>query len=217
MNKTRVLVVDDHTLVRKGLVSILDRDAGIEIVGEAENGREALAKVPALSPQIVLMDISMPDLNGLEATHQMKRRFPEVKVLILTMHADEEYVAQILRAGASGYVLKKAAPAELLMAIHAVSRGDSFLSPSISRTVIAGYIQQTGAMAVQERYSMLTPREREILQLIGEGLSTRLIADRLCISVKTAETHRSHIMEKLELHGTAALIKYAVRKGIVAE
>jgi two-component system response regulator NreC len=211
----RVLLAEDHTLFRKGLRSLLDTEAGIEVVGEAENGREALEKVQQLHPDIVLMDISMPELNGLEATYQIKQQFPEINVLILTMHADEEYVFQILRAGASGYVLKHAEPSELVMAIQATARGGSFLSPSISRTVIERYIQQAEAMTEEDSYELLTPREREVLQLIAEGHSTRDIAERLCISVKTVETHRAHVIEKLDLHSTAELVKYAIRKGVV--
>jgi DNA-binding NarL/FixJ family response regulator len=215
MNKIRVLLAEDHTIVRKGLRSLLDGEAGIEVIGEAEDGREAVEKVGQLLPDVVLMDITMPSLNGLEATRQIKKRFPEVKVVILTMHANEEYIFQILRAGASGYLVKQAAPTELLSAIQAAYRGESFLSPSISRKVIAEYIQQAEATAEKDSYDQLTDREREVLQLIAEGHPNREIADLLHISVKTVETHRANLMDKLDIHSTAELTRYAIRKGVI--
>ncbi len=212
----RVLLAEDHTIVRKGLRSLLNGEAGIEVIGEAEDGREAVEKVQQLLPDVVLMDIAMPGLNGLEATRQIKKRFPEVQVLILTMHANEEYVFQILRAGASGYVVKQAAPTELISAIRAAYRGDSFLSPSISKTIIQEYIRQAEAMAEKESYDKLTNREREVLQLIAEGRSNREIAGLLHISVKTVETHRANLMAKLDIHSTAELTQYAIRKGMIS-
>ena len=216
MNHIRVLLAEDHTIVRKGLRSLLAAEEDLEIVGEAENGREAVEKVDALAPDIVLMDISMPGLNGLEATRHIKKHAPKIKILILTMHTDEEYVFQILQAGASGYLLKQSAIEELVSAIRVVWRGESYLSPSISKTVIDGYLKHAGPAKTDETYSVLTGREGEILQLLAEGSSTREIAATLCISVKTVETHRSHIMEKLNLHNTAELVKYAIRKGIIS-
>jgi two-component system response regulator NreC len=215
MDKIRVLLVEDHTIVRKGLRSLLDAEPGIEVVGEAEDGREAIQLVGQLHPEVVLMDITMPGLNGLEATRQIKKRFPDVKVLILTVHADEEYVLQVLSAGASGYLVKQAAPAELVSAIHATYRGDSFLSPSISRKVVDQYVRQAGAIAENDSYDKLTDREREVLQLIAEGHSNRRIAEMLCISVKTVETHRAHLMNKLDIHSAAELTTYAIRKGVI--
>ena len=215
MKKIRVLLAEDHTIVRKGLRSLLDGEVGMEVIGEAEDGREAIQMTQQLLPDVVLMDISMPGLNGLEATRQIKERFPEVKVLVLTRHADEEYVFQILRAGASGYVVKKAAPAELILAIQAVYRGDSFLSPSISRKVIAEYIRTAEAME-ENSYDRLTDREREVLQLIAEGHSNREIAELLHISEKTVRAHRAHLMDKLGIHSTAELTGYAIRKGVVS-
>jgi len=211
----RVLLAEDHTIVRKGLCSLLDGEAGIEVIGEAEDGRQAIKKVEQLLPDVVLMDIAMPGLNGLEATRQIKKRFPEVKVLILTMHANEEYIFQILRAGASGYVVKQAAPSELVSAIQAAYRGESFLSPSISRKVIEEYIRQAEATAEKDSYDQLTNREREVLQLIAEGHPNREIAEMLHISVKTVETHRAHLMDKLDIHSTAELTQYAIRKGVI--
>jgi two-component system response regulator NreC len=212
----RVLLAEDHTIVRKGLRSLLDGEAGIEVIGEAEDGREAVEKVQQLLPDVVLMDIAMPGLNGLEATRQIKKRFPEVQVLILTMHANEEYIFQILRAGASGYVVKQAAPTELISAIWAAYRGDSFLSPSISKTIIQEYIRQAEAMAEKDSYDKLTNREREVLQLIAEGRSNREIAGLLHISVKTVETHRANLMDKLDIHSTAELTQYAIQKGMIS-
>jgi len=215
MSKIRVLLAEDHTIVRKGLRSLLDGEVGIEVIGEAQDGREAVEKVQQLLPDVVLMDITMPALSGLEATRQIKKRFPEVQVLILTVHATEEYIFQILRAGASGYVVKQAAPNELISAIQAVYRGESFLSPSISKKVIEEYIRQAEAIAEGDSYDQLTTREREVLQLIAEGHSTREIAELLHISTKTVETHRAHLMDKLDTHSTAELTQYAIRKGVI--
>jgi DNA-binding NarL/FixJ family response regulator len=214
MGKIRVLVVDDHTMVRKGLCSLLEAKPDIEVVGEAEDGREAIEKVEALLPDVVLMDITMPRLNGLEATRQIKRLFPKVKIVALTMYTNEEYIQQFLQAGASGYVVKQAAPAELMSAIQAVYRGDSFLSPLISKTVIDEYLKRTEPAASSEQ-AKLTDREREVLQLIAEGCSNREIAQKLQISIKTAGVHRTNLMEKIGIHNVTDLVKYALRKGII--
>lgn len=217
MDKTRVLLAEDHTIVRKGLRSLLDKETGIEVVGEAEDGREAIVKAEELHPDVVVMDIAMPGLNGLEATRQIKKRFSDMKIIILTMHANEEYILQSLKAGASGYLVKKAAPAELISAINAVHKGNSFLSPSISRTVIDEYIRRSKEISEgEEGFEQLTVREREVLQLIAEGRKTREIAELLYISIKTVETHRAHIMNKLDIHSTAELTRYAIRKGIIS-
>ena len=217
MDKTRVLLAEDHTIVRKGLRSLLDKETGIEVVGEAEDGREAIVKAEELHPDVVVVDIAMPGLNGLEATRQIKKRFPDMKILILTMHANEEYILQSLKAGASGYLVKKSAPAELISAINAVHKGNSFLSPSISRTVIDEYIRRSKEISEgEEGFEQLTVREREVLQLIAEGRKTREIAELLYISIKTVETHRAHIMNKLDIHSTAELTRYAIRKGIIS-
>ena len=217
MDKTRVLLAEDHTIVRKGLRSLLDKETGIKVVGEAEDGREAIVKAEELHPDVVVMDIAMPGLNGLEATRQIKKRFSDMKIIILTMHTNEEYVLQTLKAGASGYLVKKAAPAELISAINAVHKGNSFLSPSISRTVIDEYIRRSKEISEgEEGFEQLTVREREVLQLIAEGRKTREIAELLYISIKTVETHRAHIMDKLDIHSTAELTRYAIRKGIIS-
>ena len=215
MSKIQVLLVEDHTIVRKGLRSLLLAEAGIEVTGEAKDGREAIEKVQQLHPDVVLMDIAMPTLNGLEATRQIKKRFPEVRVVALTMHADDGYLFQILRAGASGYVVKQAAPTELVSAIQAAYRGDSFLSPSISRKIVEAYIRQAELTGERDSYDRLTGREREVLQLIAEGYLNREIAELLHVSVKTVEAHRAHLMDKLDIHSTAELTQYAIRKGVI--
>jgi len=216
MNKIRVLLVEDHAIVCKGLRSLLEGKAEIEVVGEAKDGKEAIEKTQQLLPDIVLMDIAMPILNGLEATRQIKKQLPEVKVLILSMYTNEEYIFHTLQAGASGYLVKQASPAELVLAIHAVSRGEFYLSSSISKEVIKGYIQQEKATGKEENYDKLTTREREVLQLITEDYSNREIAELLYISVKTVETHRAHLMDKLNIHSTVELTKYAIRKGMIS-
>ncbi len=217
MNKIKVLLAEDHTIVRKGIRSLLDAEPDIEVVGEASDGREAVEKVEKLAPDVVLMDITMPQLNGLEATRQIKKLFPEIKVLGLTMYTNEEYIFQLLQAGASGYLVKQSAPAELVSAIQAVYRGDSFLSPLISKTLIDEYLKHSGNTGHQEdSYDKLTIREREVLQLLTEGHSNRDIAETLHISLKTVGVHRVNIMEKLNIHNTTELVKYALRKGIIS-
>lgn len=215
MASIRVLLVEDHTIVRKGLRSLLEYEPDIEIVGEAADGREALQKIEELTPDVALMDLAMPGLNGLEATRQSRRRFPHTSVLILSVHTNEEYVLEVLRAGASGYVVKKAAPDELVGAIKAVFAGESYLSPSVSRQVIDDYLRQTANAAEEDSYQSLTDREREVLQLLAEGHTNREVAEMLSISVKTVETHRAHLLEKLGISTLADLIKFAIRKGVI--
>jgi len=216
MSPIKVLLAEDHTIVRKGIRALLDAVADIEVIGEAENGREAVEKVGQLLPDVVLMDNTMPVLNGLEATRQIKKQFPEIMVLILTMHTDEEYIFQFLQAGASGYLIKKTAPKELVSAIQAAYRGDSFLSPSISRKVIDEYLRHVEEAGKPNSYAQLTDREREVLQLIVEGFSNKEIAEQLHLSVKTIGNHRLNLMEKLDLHHVSDLTKYAIRKGIIS-
>lgn len=215
MSNIRVLLAEDHTIVRKGLISLLKDEMGIEVIGEAENGREAINKVEELMPDIVVMDISMPLLNGLDATRQIKKRFPDVIVLILTMHIDDAYIFEVMQAGASGYIIKKAVPTELVSAIQAVYQGDIYLSPKVSKKVIQEYLKQvdSGKENIEPK---LTDREREVVQLIAEGNSNRKIGESLFISVKTVESHRAKIMEKHNLHSTADITRYAIRKGIVS-
>ncbi|MBN1218574.1 MAG: response regulator transcription factor [Anaerolineae bacterium] len=213
MPKARVLLVEDHIVVRQGIKALLSDESDLEIVGEADNGREALPLIEKLQPNVVLMDISMPGMNGIEATRQVRQRFPEVKVVILSMHANEEYVFQVLRAGASGYVLKQSDSSEVLTAIHAALSGGSFLSPPISRAVIDDYVHRAEVRGQGDNLDLLTSREREVLQLLAEGLSNKEIAEQLSISIKTVETHRSNMMSKLEVSNKTDLIKYALRKG----
>jgi two-component system response regulator NreC len=211
----KVLLAEDHTIVRKGILSILSAENEIEVIGEAENGREAVQMVEKLHPDVVVMDISMPILNGLEATRQIKKRFPKMKILILSMHTAEDYVFEILDAGAAGYILKKDAPSELISAIQAAERGDKYLSPSISHVVVNGYLSERKSKPKKEKKDILTSREKEVLQLIAEGHTNRQIAEKLYISIKTVETHRTHIMDKLDIHTAAELTQYALRKGII--
>lgn len=213
----RILIADDHTIVRQGLRKLLDEEPGIEVVGEAVDGRDAVAKASDIMPDIVLMDLSMPGLHGLEAARQIVRRLPRTRVLILSMHKNEAYVLQALQAGASGYILKDSASEEVVGAIRSVNRGDSYLSPSISRVVIEDYLRLSvpGSGGAKSLYDTLTVREREIFQLLAEGMKNQEIADRLHVSVKTVETHRAHIMEKLNLNNIAELVKYSIEIGIV--
>ncbi len=211
-----MLMVEDHTLVRKGLCALLQDDPAIIVAGEAENGRDALEKAELIRPHVVVMDISMPGMNGLEATLQLKKRFPEINVLILSMYSNEEYIFQTLRAGATGYILKKSVPQDLVTAIRTVSKGKPFLSPEISQSVIGNYIGKAEKSSPHDDpYVQLTPREREVLQLLAEGMTNRIIAKHLHISVKTVETHRANLLEKLNIESTVALIKYAIRKGLI--
>jgi DNA-binding NarL/FixJ family response regulator len=218
MSPIKVLLAEDHTIVRKGIRSLLDGVTDIEVVGEAEDGREAVEKVGQLLPDVVLMDNTMPILNGLEATRQIKKQFPQIMVLILTMHTDEEYIFQFLQAGASGYLVKKTVPKELVSAIKAVYRGDSFLSPSISKKVIEEYLRHGRETDTrkEDSYTQLTDREREVLQLIAEGFSNKEIAEQLHLSIKTVGNHRLNLMEKLDIHNVSDLTKYAIRKGIIS-
>ena len=213
MSKATVLLVDDHVVVRQGLKALLADEPDIEVIGEASNGREALDRLAELAPDVILMDISMPGLNGIEATRQIQQRYPDVRVVVLSMHANEEYVFQVLQAGASGYVLKQSDSLEVLTAIRAAVAGGSFLSPPISRTVIEDYVRRAEARGQADDLAMLTSREREVLQLLAEGRSNREIAEELTISVKTVETHRSNMMNKLGLDSKTELVKYALRKG----
>ena len=207
----RILIADDHTLVRAGLTSLIARLPEMEVVAEAADGRQALRLVRDLQPDMVLMDIAMPGLNGLEAAERIHNIHPQTKIIILSMHASEEYVAQALKAGASGYLLKDAATAELEMALKSVSMGQFYLSPAISRQVVDNFLRggPTGL-------DLLTPRQREILQLIAEGKGTREIADTLHLSVKTVETHRAQLMERLDIHDVVGLVRYAMKKGLIS-
>ena len=210
--RIRVLLADDHTLVRQGLRALLEREADIKVIGEATNGKEVIKKTEALRPDIVVMDVSMPRLNGIEATQKITADHPDVRVVVLSMHAGEDYVKGMLRAGASGYVLKDAPANDLLSAIRAVAAGGYAIHPRVSGSVVAGFLKGIG---VEEPVGDLTPREREVLQLIAEGMTNREIASHLRLSVKTVEAHRTAMMKKLELHGVAELTRWAIRRGLV--
>ena len=214
MNGTRVLLADDHALVRAGIRALVEKIPGVEVVGEAGTGREALELVRTKLPNIVLMDIAMTELGGLEALPRVTKDFPSVKVIILSAHASEEYVIRALREGASGYMLKDSATTELELAINSVIQGKIYLSPSISRTVIDDYLQRvSGAVSPLEQ---LTSRQREILQLIAEGKNTKEIAADLDISIKTVESHRLQLMDRLDIHHIPGLVRYAIRSGLVS-
>ena len=214
MSKIRVLLADDHTILRDGIRALLDDQDDMEVVGEAEDGQSTVKMVAHLQPDVVVMDIAMPLLNGLEATRQIQRDYPQVKVLILTMHENEEYIRQVLAAGALGYVLKDAAARDLLGAIRAVNRGEAVLSPAITRLVIEDYLRW-GDIRPEDATNGLTSREREVLQLIAEGYTNKEIAEILCLSVKTIQSHRTNLMSKLDLHDRGELIKYAIQKKII--
>ena len=214
MDKIRILVVDDHAIMRDGIRALLGIQADMEIIGEAEDGREAVSQALELSPDVVVMDIAMPGMDGLEATRRIAKKLPSSKVLVLTQHDNREYVLTAIRAGASGYVPKRALGSELADGVRAVHRGDSFLYPSVATALIEGYRDKIEDGTTP--YDSLTAREREILKLIAEGHTSREISEMLFISLKTVQGHRSKIMEKLDLHNRTELIKYAMRKGLVS-
>lgn len=215
MAKIRVLIADDHAIVREGVKMILAKESDIEVAGEASDGQEALGLVERLKPAVVVMDISMPGMGGIEATQLVKERYPAVNVLALTMHEDESYVFKLLRAGASGYVLKRAAAQDLVQAVRAAAKGEAFLYPSVARKVVEDYLKRVEAGEERARYDGMTEREKEILTLIAQGLSNKQIGERLYISIKTVQTHRAHILEKLGLHDRTELVRYAIRKGLI--
>ena len=214
MKRLRAVLADDHTLVRAGLKMLLESMPEIEVVGEAADGVCLLALVDQVQPDLVLMDIAMPVLNGLEATPHLLTAWPEVKVLMLSMHRNEEYVRQALRHGASGYLLKDAAPVELDLAIQAIGRGEVWLSPAVTKGVLADYVQQLRGEAPPK--GQLTARQREVLRLVAEGRSTKEIARSLGLSVKTVDTHRSQLMNQLDIHDVAGLVRYALRAGLIS-
>ena len=215
MGKIRILIADDHSIVREGVRMILAGQEDFEVVGEAATGREALEQARAIKPDIVVMDISMPDMSGIQATEKIRKELPQVHVLGLTMHEEESYVFELLKVGASGYVLKRAAAEDLVSAVRAAHRGEAFLYPSVAKMVVQDYLQRTSAKEKEQALDGLTEREREVLTLIAEGLTNLEIAGRLFISIKTVQTHRAHIMEKLNLHDRTELVRYAIRKGLI--
>jgi DNA-binding NarL/FixJ family response regulator len=211
----RIFIVEDHTLLRAGLRALLTQDPDVEIVGEADNGRDAIRAIATLSPDLVLMDISMPGMNGIEAMLDIKRRNPDTRILVLTIHKTEEYIHASLRAGADGYILKDASHDELRVAIRSVLNGKTYLSPDVSGKVINGYLDTGKATNASSAWDALTHREREVLKLVAEGHPNKFIADYLCLSVKTVEKHRSNLMKKLNLHNASTLTSYAIEKGLV--
>jgi DNA-binding NarL/FixJ family response regulator len=213
MPRIRVLLADDHELVRSGLRALLETLPDVEVVGDTGNGRAAIELTGECKPDIVLMDIEMPGLNGLEATARLQKTSPRTRIIILSMHADARYVAEALQAGASGYLLKNSEPKELALALTTVARGKTWLSPTVSREVVRDYLDGDSYRATPR--ARLTPRQRETLQLIAEGKSTKRIAALLGVSVKTIETHRAQIMRRLEIHDVAGLVRYAIRHGLV--
>jgi two-component system response regulator NreC len=215
MEKIRVFLVDDHTVVRQGLRRILESDEEIEIVGEAGDGRTAIDLVQKLRPHVVVMDVAMPELNGIEATRQILKRVEGAKVLVLSMHGDDIYVRQALKAGARGYLLKDSEDLDLIKAVKAIRGGGSFFSPPVSKVVLSGYLGDKADGDAEDSVARLTDREREVLQLIAEGKTNKEVAHALSVSVNTVETHRKHIMEKLDLHNTAELVRFAIRTKIV--
>ena len=215
MPKIRVLVADDHTLFRKGIVGLLSAQPDMEVVGEASSGEEAVRETSKVLPDVVLMDIGMPGVNGLEATREIRKKAPKVRVLVLTMHDREDYLFQALRAGAAGYVLKGADVQDLLSAIRSVNDGEVYLYPTVTKKLLADYLRRVESGDNRASYDGLTDREREVLGLIAQGKTLPEIAQGLYLSLHTVQTHRDHIMKKLDLHTKAELIKYAIRKGLV--
>lgn len=213
MNKIRVLLADDHTLFREGVKLLLENTEEVEVIGQAADGNEAVEKARLLKPDVVIMDITMPDMNGLEATRLIRREMPEVQVLILTMHGSDDYFFQTLQAGANGFVLKEAAGIDLQVAVKAVHQGGVFIYPSIAKGLVRDFLERAISGEEQASYADLTSREKEILGLVGDGLTNQEIAERFSLTVNTVQTHRSHIMDKLNLHSRAELMKYAIRMG----
>ena len=216
MSKVTILLADDHTLVRQGVRKILEEQLDWTVIEVARDGREAVKKVLELQPDVAVLDIAMPLLNGIEATRQIVRRAPNVRVLILSMHADEAYVVQALQAGAKGYLLKDSADVDLVHAVTAVAAGKSFFSPAVASVMLGDYVRHLAEKGVVDRYQLLSEREREVLQLVAEGRSNKEVAELLCLSPATVETHRAHILQKLDVHNTAELVLFAVRRGVIS-
>jgi DNA-binding NarL/FixJ family response regulator len=214
--KLRILVADDHTLVRHGLCKILGDEPDWEVVAQASDGRDAVRLILDLKPDVAILDIGMPLLNGIEATRQSVRRLPHLHVLILSMYAEEAYITQALQAGAHGYLLKDSADTELIRAVRAVAIGKSYFSPVVARVMLDDYVRQLSQKGIVDRYDSLSEREREIFQLVAEGHSTKAIAEMLSVSPATVETHRAHIFQKLDVRNTAELVLYAVRRGVIS-
>ncbi len=213
--RRRILIVEDHTLLRVGLRALLTQDPEIEVVGESSNGRDAIRSIPTLNPHLVLMDLTMPGIDGIEAITEIKRRYPQVRILVLTLHRTEEYIHESLRAGADGYILKDATHDELRVAIRSVLNGKTYLSPDISSKVLTVFLGGGRGSGVTSPWETVTHRERQVLKLVAEGHSNKFIADYLCLSVKTVEKHRSNLMRKLDLHNASGLTAFAIEKGLL--
>jgi DNA-binding NarL/FixJ family response regulator len=216
LKKIRILIADDHGIVRKGLRLQLEQHSDFEVVGEATEGREAVRMAEELAPDVVIMDIAMPNLNGIQATTQLVKKNPQIGVIILSMYSDETYLMRTLAAGAKGYLLKESADVDLHRAVEVVAQGKPFFSPAIADTLLEDYMRQLQQRGLQDSYDLLTEREKEILQLLAEGKSNKDVAGVLNLSTNTVETHRTRIMQKLDLHSTADIVLYAVRKGIIS-
>jgi two-component system, NarL family, response regulator NreC len=216
LKKIRILIADDHGIVRKGLRLQLEQNKAFEVVGEATEGREAVRMAEELAPDVVIMDIAMPNLNGIQATTQVVKKNPQIAVIILSMYSDETYLMRTLAAGAKGYLLKDSADVDLHRAVEVVAEGKPFFSPAIADTLLEDYMRQLQQRGLQDSYDLLTEREKEILQLLAEGKSNKDVASILNLSTNTVETHRTRIMQKLDLHSTAEIVLYAVRKGIIS-
>jgi two-component system, NarL family, response regulator NreC len=216
MSPIRILLADDHGIVRKGLRLFLEQHSGMEVVGEAADGREAVRLAQECHPDIVIMDISMPSMNGIEATAQIVKNQPQIGVIMLSMHSDEGYLVRTLTAGAKGYLLKDSAETDMIRAIQAVVKGRPFFSPAIAQTLLEDFVRQLQQRGLQDSYDLLTDREKEIIQLLAEGKSNKEVASLLNVSVYTVETHRTNLMQKLNLHNTAEIVLYAVRKKIIS-
>jgi two-component system response regulator NreC len=212
----RVILADDHTIIRSGLRLVIERQAGLSVIGEAEDGKQAIELAASMMPDVIVMDVAMPRLNGIEATRQITIANPSAAIVVLSMHSDESYVLRALKAGARGYLLKDSAEADLIAAIHAVHDGKSFFSPAIRRVLAEDYVQELHRKGVEDRYELLTARERELLQLFAEGQANKDVANLLNLSLHTVETHRTRILQKLNIHGIPELILFAVRKGIIS-
>ncbi len=216
MSAIRILVADDHGVVRRGLRLILERHEGLEVVGEAADGREVVRLAEELSPSIVIMDVGMPHLNGIDASAQIIHRNPRVGIIILSMHSDEGYIVRALSAGAKGYLLKESLEEDIVQAVRIVAQGRPFFSPRITQTLLDDYVRQLRQKGLQDSYELLTDREKEVLHLVAEGKSNKEVATMLDLSVYTVETHRTNLMQKLNLHNTAEIVLYAVRKKIIS-
>lgn len=216
MSKIRILIADDHGIVRKGLRLQLEQSPDFQVVGEAADGREAARMAEELKPDVVVMDIAMPNLNGIQATAQIVKRNPHIAVIILSMHSDESYLMRTLAAGAKGYLLKDTAEVDLYRAVQSVAQGKSFFSPAIANTLLEDYMRQLQQRGLQDSYDLLTEREKEIFQLLAEGKSNKEVATTLNLSTSTVETHRTRLMQKLDLHSSAEIVLYAVRKKIIS-